>query len=278
MPRTVFQALAHAEKILRIAQVYPADRQARWLLEHVLLSSSLTPESPVSQEQLVRFMAMVNQRADGYPLQYLIGSVDFYGCSLQLSPAVLIPRPETEYLVELLLLHNSITAKPLVCADLGTGSGCLAIALANALPASQWLAGDISLPALALARRNAEENGVADRINFCHGSWFDAFPKDIRFDCIVTNPPYVSPRESLQPEVLHEPHQALFSNRDGYEEYDRIIRALPDRMNPDGIFMGEFGLNQESRLNDYAQAAGFTNVYFKQDLTNRTRYIVIVNS
>lgn len=282
MPVTIHEALARAEKTLRDADIHPADREARWLLEYVMLCNDTSrlpaPDTDISTCDYSRFQALIAKRADHYPLQYLIGYVDFYGCSLQVSQDVLIPRPETEYLVELFLKQCTISETPLTCADLGTGSGCLAIALATALPASQWYAGDISESALSLAGRNAEENGVADRIQFYHGSWFDAFPAEIRFDCIVSNPPYVSPLVSLAPEVLHEPHSALFSARDGYEDYDCIIRALPSRLKSGGIFMGEFGLNQESELNDYAQAAGFTNVYFKQDLTNRTRYIVIVNS
>jgi len=282
MPVTIRDALAQAEASLLAAAIHPAAREARWLLDHVLQlqhsSQLLSPETTVSEPDLSRFLSLIRKRTEQYPLQYLIGSVDFCGCVLSVSPDVLIPRPETEYLVELFLQHPRSHTGALTCADLGTGSGCLAIALAAALPDSHWWAGDISEAALAVARRNAEENGVADRINFCHGSWFDAFPKDIRFDCIVTNPPYVSPRESLPPDVLYEPHQALFSERDGYQDYDRIIRTLPARLNPGALFMGEFGLNQENTLREYAQAAGFTNVYFKQDLTNRTRYIVIVNS
>jgi release factor glutamine methyltransferase len=279
MTTTVRQALDWAESVLETADIHPADREARWLLECVLdthvSSSMLLPETCMRDPYLSRFRELVTKRAEHYPLQYLLGTVEFAGTCLQVNTDVLIPRPETEYLVELLLEKVKDQTVAITCADLGTGSGCLAIALAQHLPASRWYAGDISEPALSLARRNAEYNHVADRIQFFRGSWFDAFPPGIHFDCIVTNPPYVSPDEHLSPEVMHEPHHALFCGQNGYEAYQSIVQSLPERLKPGGIFMGEIGLNQEDRLLAIARNAGFSSCECEKDLTGRIRYLVV---
>jgi release factor glutamine methyltransferase len=268
-----------AEPVLEAAGIHPASREARWLLEFVMEthdgSTMASPEKVMDNSHLSRFRELIMKRASHYPLQYILGTVAFAGTCLRINTAVLIPRPETEYLVELLLKKIKVRAAMLTCADLGTGSGCLAIALAQQLPASRWYAGDISASALALARRNAEENHVDGRIQFFQGSWFDAFPPDIRFDCIVANPPYVSPDEELPPEVLHEPRQALFCGQDGYEAYQSIVHSLPAKLKPGGIFMGEIGLNQEDRLLATARHAGFSSYACEKDLTGRTRYLVI---
>lgn len=279
MTTTVRQALDWAESALETAGIHPAAREARWLLEFVLgkhgCSNMLFPEMGICAPHLSRFRELVIRRASHVPLQYLLGTVEFAGIHLQVNAAVLIPRPETEYLVELLLEKVKDHTVAMTCADLGTGSGCLAIALAHNLPASRWYAGDISESALSLARRNAEENNVADRIEFFNGNWFAAFPPDIRFDCIVANPPYVAPGEHLPLEVMHEPHHALFCGQNGYEAYQFILQALPEKLNPGGIFMGEIGLNQEDRLLTIANNAGFSSCECEKDLTGRTRYLVI---
>ena len=165
----------------------------------------------------------------------------------------------------------------IICADLGTGSGCIPIALAKKLKNLNWFACDASEAALQVAKNNAEKNSVSDKIEFFHGNWFNAFPKDLRLDFIITNPPYVEENEKLQPELDYEPSSALFSGKDGLEDYRIIISNLSDRMNPGGVFLGEFGDGQAFALLKIAKENKFENVEIIKDLSGRERFIKILN-
>ncbi len=276
---TIGEALAWAARSLRSSGIHPAEREARWLLEHTLgkdrakvltdLGTSLTR---TQQEHYVR---LVQRRVERYPLQYLLAEVDFAGVTLDVTPDVLIPRPETEQLVERVLQLVADRNAALQCADLGTGSGCIAIALAAQLPQSRWRACDTSAAALAIARQNAERNGVAERITFSRGRWFDAFPPEMRFDVIVTNPPYVADGEKLEPELRHEPRCALFAGREGLDAYTEILPELRTHLAPAGIFVGEIGHEQTGALRALARQHGFADAEFTRDLSGRTRFFVI---
>ena len=200
------------------AGIHPAEREAAWLMEYVLGGKNDDLGTQITVNQKNEFFQLIDKRAEHYPLQYLIGNVDFFDTEIQLTTDVLIPRPETEEMVEIAFnLLKNIPGK-IICADLGTGSGCIPISLAKKLKNSNWFVCDASEAALQVAKNNADKNFVSGKIEFFHGNWFNAFPKDVRFDFIVTNPPYVIEGEKLQPELDYEPPSALFSGKDGLDD------------------------------------------------------------
>ncbi len=258
---------------LDFAGIHPAEREAAWLMEFVLGKKNVSSKTQITENQKNEFFQLIDKRAEHYPLQYLIGNVDFFDTEIQLTTDVLIPRPETEEMVEIAcdLLKN--IPGEIICADLGTGSGCIPIALAKKLKKSNWFACDVSEAALQVAKKNADKNIVSDKIEFFHGNWFNAFPKDVRFDFIITNPPYVQEGEILQKELDYEPSSALFSGKDGLDDYRIIISNLSDRMNPSGVFLGEFGDGQASALIKIAKENNFENVKIIKDLSGKERFI-----
>lgn len=269
-------ALAAAAARLGDAGIQPAAREARWLLEHVLdgdRSWQHEPSARLTGEQARALDALVAQRSTRYPLQYLLGAVEFAGLTLRVTPAVLIPRPETEEMVELVLEHVAARDAALECVDLGTGSGCLAIALANALPRSQWYACDISDAALDVARGNAEQNGLAARISFRQGSWWAALPQGHEFDLVVANPPYVEEGARLEPELAHEPAAALYAGRTGMDAYRAIAAELDVHLAPRGMFFGE--LDAAHAEDTRALLAHHTRraVTLHTDLSGRARFV-----
>ena len=276
---TTYDALRQATTALGRAGVHHAGREAVWLLEHVTgmghAALVAVRDRTLTRGEAARLKRLVAARSRRYPLQYLLGSVPFAGVHLVVSPAVLIPRPETEELAE--LAQSLVAGRPgrLRCADLGTGSGCIAIALAHAMPASRWHASDISADALEVACANAKANGVARRMAFRQGFWFTALPAAARYDLVVANPPYVAKGTPLEPELAHEPQEALYAGCDGLEAYREILAGLRGRLKPDGWFAGEIGLGQGRTLRALARAEGFTTVSCRRDLTGRERFLVL---
>ena len=305
--RNLKEALAWGKAELDFVGIHPADREARWLLELVLGSNKLItePGSVLTENQRKKYEDLISKRAERYPLQYLIGEIEFAGAVIEVTPDVLIPRPETELLVEYVSEYIKEKKEPVKCADLGTGSGCIPIAVAletrnskfetrnnsqnsnnklqiNQIPLTpfrkggiNWHVCDKSEKALALAKKNARKNGVEENISFYLGSWFDAFPKDLKFDLIVSNPPYVKAGEKLGPELEHEPSTALFSGEDGLDDYREIIASLKSRLLPGGIFIGEFSPEQADELIKISKKNGFLKIKILKDLTDRKRFIVI---
>ena len=269
--------ISEGKKKLENEGIHPAEREAAWLMEFILGKKNVSSKTQITENQKNEFFQLIDKRAAHYPLQYLIGNVDFFDTEIQLTTDVLIPRPETEEMVEIAcnLLKN--IPGEIICADLGTGSGCIPISLAKKLKNSNWFACDASELALQVAKNNAGKNFVSDKIEFFHGNWFDAFPKDIRFDFIITNPPYVIEDEKLQPELEHEPSTALFSGKDGFNDYRIIISNLSAKMNTGGIFLGEFGDEQASALQKIAKEHNFENVEILKDLSGKERFIKILN-
>jgi release factor glutamine methyltransferase len=198
-----------------------------------------------SEDLKTRYRELVRRRADDTPVAYLVGRKEFYSLSFEVTREVLIPRPETELLVVALLDRaKSATAadRPLRIADVGTGSGILAVCAARMLPAARITAIDISEPALEVARRNAEAHGVADRIEFIRGDLLASLPADLKFDFVLSNPPYIGEHElsALSPEVRnHEPHIALIAGPSGTEVIARLISQAADRLNPGGWLVME---------------------------------------
>jgi release factor glutamine methyltransferase len=220
------------------------ERDRTYLLTHF---EELLPTSTLHQ-----FQAWVNQRASGVPLQYLTGHQEFYGLDFLVTPDVLIPRPETERIVEEVLARNQ-EPSPLII-DVGTGSGCLAVTLAVWLNPSRVIALDISEPALRVARLNAQRQGVEDRVLFLVSDLFSALAESesgTQADFIVSNPPYVAdadldrlPREVSQ----HEPHVALLAGPDGLVCYRRLLMESRTCLRPGGYLILEMGYGQHAAL------------------------------
>ncbi len=190
------------------------------------------------------FRQFVKQRASGTPVAYLVGRREFYSLSFQVTPDVLIPRPETELLVVALLdlAKCRPVGRPIAIADVGTGSGIIAVCAARNLAAARLTATDICPAALKVAKANAAEHGVADRIEFVEGDLFAAVPADRRFDFVVSNPPYVSTAElaTLAADVRdHEPRVALVAGPQGTEFIERLVPAAAERLNPGGHLLIE---------------------------------------
>jgi len=222
---------------------------------------------------------LVARRCRREPLQYLLGYTEFFGCRLRLTPAVLIPRPETEELVAMLILSYKEGRVPQRVLDLGTGSGAIAIALARAWPQSSIVAVDISAEALALARENATQNGVDGHICFLRSDWFSHVTGE--FDLIVSNPPYVH-TEYLQRaprELLYEPRVALDGGAQGLDAISRIIRESPRYLRPTGALYLECAAGQGERIRElFAQSGAFQEIEIMRDLAKRERFARAVRS
>jgi release factor glutamine methyltransferase len=220
--------------------------QVELLLAHLLrmprMQLYLSFERALTDAELDALRALVQRRGQREPLQYIVGSTSFCGLEIALNRHVLIPRPETELLAERAWTFLQKAAGVPNALEIGTGSGCLAIALAHRAPQAKVDATDISGPALELARRNAETNQVAGRLQFCQGDLFAAAPVDARFDLIVSNPPYIPTAriDTLEAEVReYEPRQALDGGADGQDFYRRIAAEAGARLRPAGCLMVE---------------------------------------
>lgn len=240
---TVGQALRQASILLRAAADTP-QLEAEALLAHVLQISRaplLThPEWPIAPGQLREYQALVDRRASNYPLPYLTGHVEFYALEFEVAPEVLIPRPETETLVDLALAR-----RPATVVDVGTGSGCIAVTLAVRLPEVLVCAIDISPAALAVAQRNVERHSVADRVRLMVGDVLN--PRPSPADLIVSNPPYVPSGDygSLPPSVRdYEPRLALEGGSDGLALVRQLLAQAPAALKPGGGILVEIGAEQ----------------------------------
>lgn len=209
------------------------------------------PERPLSPEEQSRFEAAIEQRASGMPTQYITGHQEFWGLDLVVSPAVLIPRPETEHVVEAVLELARILPAPRIV-DVGTGSGCIALALAKELPGAEIHAVDISAAALEVARANAARLGFLERIRFSESDLLGAFSGEAgKFDFVVSNPPYIGwmERDALQHEVRDfEPECALFGGEKGLEVIECLIPQALRALKPRGWLIVEIGKGQEAGL------------------------------
>jgi release factor glutamine methyltransferase len=214
-----------------------------------------------SEEIRKQYKVLIGRRLEGCPVAYLVGRKEFFGLRLEVSPAVLIPRPESEYVVmEFLRLAKGIP-EPRVL-DLGTGSGNLAIAVAHQHPGAQATAIDLSPDALAVAKRNAEQHKVSNRIQFFKGNLYEPLSdvaEEARFDFILTNPPYI-PQEELGhlPRGVkdYEPRSALDGGPGGFIIFDRLIAEAPKHLKPDGYLIVEIGSPQEKPARDKLAALG----------------------
>lgn len=216
-----------------------------WSVEHFIISGH-EPEPPDFARQ---YEPLVERRLGREPLAYIVGQQEFWGLSFEVSPAVLIPRHETELIVEVALELFPGRDGSMNVADLGTGSGCVAVALATERPGARITATDISNVALEVARRNATRHGVAGRIQFRCADLLDGLEGP--FDMIACNPPYVAERDrrGLQPEVRdHEPDVALYGGTDGFHLVERLVHGAARHLRPGGYLLFEFGLGQDERI------------------------------
>ncbi len=224
------------------------------------------------------YRRLVDRRCRREPVAYILGEREFWGMPFEVTSDVLIPRPETELIVEEALELFPAGREPGVIVDVGTGSGCLAVALAREFTQARVIATDISEAALAVARRNAAGNGADDRIEFRAGDLLA--PVTETADLIVSNPPYVAARDEpgLIPEVgKHEPHIALFGGDDGLYVFGRLFPQAASRMRPGGRFIVEVGYDQDDRVAAIAARDGWTLSHVRQDLQAITRTLIFVH-
>lgn len=258
-------------------------RPRAWLIAHG--DEALAPAAAAT------FAALVSRRAAGEPVAYLVGEREFRGLSLRVDPSVLVPRPDTETLVDwaLALLAGPL-AQPRPDAgsttapgepaqaggvrvlDLGTGSGAIALALKAACPQAEVWAAERSPDALAVARGNAARLGLA--VRFAAGDWWDALvalPDAPAFDLVVSNPPYIAPDDPHLPALAHEPREALVADEDGLADIRRIVAGAPGRLRRGGWLLFEHGWTQAPAVQAVLAGAGFTHIETRRDLGDRPR-------
>jgi release factor glutamine methyltransferase len=259
-----------------------ARRDAETLLAHILQRDRAWifahPEAEITPPDLERFRSLVARRAACEPLQYITGQQEFYGLTLRITPDTLIPRPETELLIEAVLQHATLlsAASPLRILDVGTGSGAIALALAANIPSARMTAVDISPAALAVARENAHRLNLADRIDFVHSDLLAAAELQTHpFDIIVSNPPYVATTDApgMQRDVVnYEPHTALFAGADGLSIYRRLVPQAHAALIPNGLLAMEFGFGQREALNALLESPGnWHTIHFVDDYASIPR-------
>jgi release factor glutamine methyltransferase len=246
------------------------------LLAHMLKTTRVRLyvdlDRPMEKDELTAFRALIERRLAGEPTQYLTGVREFYNRPFKVDPRVLIPRPETELLVEA-ALHKLPKDGPGMALDVCTGSGCIAISLAAERPQATVLATDLSPDACALARENAQALGVAERVTVLQGNLYAPLPPDARFDVVVSNPPYIASREipTLSAEVRREPHMALDGGPDGLVLIRKVIEGARRVLKPGGLLAMEIGETQGGAVKELLQAAGYEDARVEKDLERRDR-------
>jgi len=279
-------ALGGAAQLLARAGIGTARLDAEVLLSHSLAMPRerllIELDTRLGSAQAKRFAALLARRLDREPIAYIVGRQEFWSLDLAVSPEVLIPRPETERMVEagLTLAAQAAPGTPLRILDLGTGSGAVAIALAKELASAQLYASDSSRPALAIARRNAALNGVIERISFCHGDLFEALDdRAAPFDLIVANPPYIQTAEidGLAPEVSRwEPRIALDGGADGLDFYRRIAAQSRRFLATGGALVVEIGAGSAAEVLAIFGQAGFCrDIGVLHDYAGRERVVTV---
>jgi len=232
-------------------------------------------ERLLTEPELERIRPLVRRRGQREPLAYVLGTAEFCGLTLKADRRALVPRPETERLVE--LLQERCVPAPARVLDLGTGTGCIALALASAWPGAEVVAVDASEEALALARENGESTGLAARVRWLKSDWFSGLPVDERFDLIVSNPPYLTAEETAaaEPEVrTYEPASALTAAEAGMADLRKIIAGAPRFLAPGGWLAMETGIAQHAALLADLARAGLHDGESVKDLADRDRFVV----
>ncbi len=267
--------------LLHVLRETAEDRNSDWMVAHGITKDTNSAwlaahgNTPIMPRVRARFKDYVERRRIGEPIQYITGETEFYGLPFRVTPDVLIPRPETEHLVEKVIELAASVREPRMV-DVGAGSGAIAIALAHALHKASVTAIDLSDPALSIARENAQRNGVFNRIRFLPGDLLSPVAEE-RFDIVVSNPPYVPERDraSLAVEVRdHEPALALFAGSDGLEVYRRLIPAAFDVLTPGGFLALEIGFGQSDFIRALLTDSGFDTIEFTPDFQGIPRVAI----
>lgn len=270
--RSAARELDPAVERLRAAGVETPQLDAQLMMAKALGCSRLDvvahPERVLNGAELESFRAMLDERASRYPLAYILRTREFYGLEFDVTPDVLIPRPETEILVEEVLKRVGEASH---IADIGTGSGAIAVALAVNMPMARIWAVDSSEQALKVALANAKKHAVADRVSTVRGDLLE--PLTGGFDAVVSNPPYIPCGEidSLQPEVRYEPRQALDGGPDGMDAYRRL---LPQAMGVTRLVAVEIGAGQAGPVTQIARDAGWDHIDVVRDLAGIERVVI----
>jgi release factor glutamine methyltransferase len=277
--RSIAEVLKAASRVLENAGVPEARREAGSLLSFVLGKDRTFlishAEDPVDDDSVDQLRELVDRRASGEPLQYITGVQDFYGREFRVTPDVLIPRPETELLVEAAL---EVSDGGFIC-DVGTGSGCIAITLLCEMPGARVVAVDKSPAALEIAKLNAAKQSDTDRVVFVASDCFDALDAhEYQFDLIVSNPPYVSQAHlaGLQREVRdHEPLVALSPGPDGLSVIRRLLTDAPAYLKPNGHLLMEIGFDQGETVRDLIDESVWSLREIRPDLQCIPRIVVL---
>lgn len=272
--QTIAGLLSYGQRLLD-TQDCDAAFECQLLLAHALEQPRTHliawPEKIVAPEQAARYVALVRRRALGHPVAYLTGKKSFWSMQLAVSAAVLIPRPDTEVLVELALelLHGLKHPRVL---DLGTGSGAIALAIANERPDSGVIATDASEDALAIARQNRDTNRL-NNVQFVLGHWYQAIEQRSAFDLIVSNPPYIAADDPhlSQGDLRFEPRSALVSTDSGLQDMRTIISHAPQHLRPGGKIALEHGMTQAEATRQLLSDSGFVEPKTRKDLAGLDR-------
>lgn len=226
------------------------------------------PERPLDDEQQTRYAALLKRRMNGEPIAYILGEREFFGLNFRVTPATLIPRPDTELLVELALQKIPQQGRVL---DLGTGSGAIALAIAHSRPDAEVTAVDAAQEALEVARDNAQRLKLTN-VRLLHSDWFSALQRE-RFDLIVSNPPYIEDADAHleQGDLRFEPRTALASGSDGLNDIRRIIADAKTHLVADGWLLFEHGYDQAERVRELLREAGYAEVFSAPDLSGIER-------
>ena len=258
------------------AGIAAARLEAQLLLAHVLGCSRVQLytgfDKPLGEAELASYRGLIKRRLAGESVSYLVGETEFWGLPFHVDASVLVPRPDTETVIETARVARPDRAQPCRILDLCTGSGVIAISLAREYPAAQVVATELSPAAAAVARKNAERNGVADRVDVRTGDLFAPVDGE-RFDVIAANPPYIATSviATLSREVRREPVIALDGGRDGLTFYDRICAGARDHLTAGGVLIVEHGYDQADAVRARLSAAGLSGVTLVHDLGKNPR-------
>lgn len=266
--------LISIRQVLQVTSRQIAPIDARMLLQYVLNESPVFlhthDDQTLTSQQQQHFSQLVARRLNGEPVAYLTGEREFYDLTFKVTPAVLIPRPETELLVELALQRLPVDQ---VChvLDLGTGSGAIALTIAKQRPRANIVAVDISIDAIEIARVNAENMGIKN-VSIIIGNWFNELCRE-QFDLIISNPPYVAAEDShlKRGDLRFEPQVALIADADGLSCLHEIISTAPKYLLPDGWLLVEHGYDQAGNCRQLLETAGFSHTFSSPDLAGIMR-------
>jgi len=274
-PRTVRHLIKWITSQLNENKIISPEQNAETIISHVLklkrLDLYINQDIELTDTQLREISKFTKRRMKGEPIQYILGETEFYSCRIKVNKSVLIPRPETEYLVEKIINENPNVKSIL---EIGTGSGCIAIALKKNFINSKITASDISSDALKITKKNAEINNV--EIEFIESDLFQNI--DGKFDVIVSNPPYISQKdfEQLPDEIKkYEPELALLAPNSGLYYYQKILQNAKEHLTESGKIYFEIGYDQADRIAEIAKVNGFKDIQIFQDLNNFARIMRI---